>query len=63
MFFAIEPEKDVQRPDVEPQQKCATLKRGLLRLLAQKSYPWLTDATCVAVAEWARGKLSADNFR
>ncbi len=38
------------------------IKRGLLRLLAQKSYPRLTDAIGVAAADWASGKLSADNF-
>jgi dihydroorotate dehydrogenase len=39
------------------------IKRGLLRLLAQKSYPRLTDATGVAAADWASGKLSEDNLR
>ncbi len=39
------------------------INRGLLRLLAQKSYPRLTDATGAAAADWASGKLSADNFQ
>jgi dihydroorotate dehydrogenase len=39
------------------------IKRGLVRLLAQYSYPRLTDATGVAAADWASGKLDADNFR
>jgi dihydroorotate dehydrogenase len=39
------------------------IKRGLVRLLAQKSYPRLADATGVAAADWASGKLNADNFR
>ena len=39
------------------------IKRGLVRLLAQKSYPWIADATGVAAADWANGKLKADNFR
>jgi dihydroorotate dehydrogenase len=39
------------------------IKRGLLRLLAQKSYPRLMDATGAAAADWASGKLNADNFR
>lgn len=39
------------------------IKRGLLRLLAQKSYPRLTDATGAAAADWASGKLSADDFQ
>jgi dihydroorotate dehydrogenase len=38
------------------------IKRGLLRLLAQKSYPRLTDAIGVAARDWASGKLSADSF-
>jgi dihydroorotate dehydrogenase len=38
------------------------INRGLLRLLAQKSYPRLTDARGSAAADWASGKLSADNF-
>jgi dihydroorotate dehydrogenase len=40
-----------------------TIKRGLLRLLAQKSYPRLADATGATSADWASGKLNADNFR
>ncbi len=39
------------------------IKRGLVRLLAQHSYPRLTDATGVAAADWASGKLNAANFR
>jgi len=39
------------------------IKRGLVRLLAQNSYPRLADATGVAAADWANGKLDADNFR
>jgi dihydroorotate dehydrogenase len=39
------------------------IKRGLVRLLAQKSYPRLADATGVTAADWASGKLNADNFR
>jgi dihydroorotate dehydrogenase len=39
------------------------IKRGLIRLLSQKSYPRLADATGVAAADWASGKLTADNFR
>jgi dihydroorotate dehydrogenase len=39
------------------------IKRGLLRLLAQKSYPRLTDATGVTASDWASGRLSEDNFR
>ena len=39
------------------------IKYGLLRLLAQKSYPRLVDATGAAAADWASGKLSANNFR
>ncbi|MGH6851672.1 MAG: quinone-dependent dihydroorotate dehydrogenase [Methylocella sp.] len=39
------------------------VKRGLLRLLAQHSYPRLADATGAAAADWATGKLTADNFR
>jgi dihydroorotate dehydrogenase len=41
----------------------AEIKRGLVRLLAQKSYPRLADATGAAAADWASGKLDADNFR
>ncbi|MGH6936436.1 MAG: quinone-dependent dihydroorotate dehydrogenase [Methylocella sp.] len=39
------------------------IKRGLVRLLAQNSYPRLADATGVAAADWSSGKLNADNFR
>ncbi|MCI0468354.1 MAG: quinone-dependent dihydroorotate dehydrogenase [Beijerinckiaceae bacterium] len=39
------------------------IKSGLIRLLDQKSYPRLTDATGAAAADWASGKLNADNFR
>jgi dihydroorotate dehydrogenase len=39
------------------------IKSGLVRLLAQKSYPRLADATGAAAADWASGKLNADNFR
>jgi dihydroorotate dehydrogenase len=39
------------------------IKRGLVRILVQKSYPRLADATGVAAADWASGKLNADNFR
>jgi dihydroorotate dehydrogenase len=39
------------------------IKRGLVRLLAQSSYPRLADATGAAAADWANGKLNADNFR
>ncbi|SRR5579875_343294 len=40
-----------------------TIKRGLLRLLDEKSYQRLTDATGAAAADWASGKPCADNFR
>ena len=39
------------------------IKRGLIRLLAQSSYPRLADATGAAAVDWASGKLDADNFR
>jgi dihydroorotate dehydrogenase len=39
------------------------IKRGLVRLLGQNSYPRLADATGAAAADWANGKLNADNFR
>ncbi|MGA7385740.1 MAG: quinone-dependent dihydroorotate dehydrogenase [Methylocella sp.] len=39
------------------------IKCGLVRLLAQHSYPRLADATGAAAADWASGKLNADNFR
>ncbi|MGH6813587.1 MAG: quinone-dependent dihydroorotate dehydrogenase [Methylocella sp.] len=39
------------------------IKHGLVRLLAQDSYPRLADATGAAAADWASGKLNADNFR
>src|SRR5580704_14398407 len=41
----------------------AEIKRGLVCLLAQKSYPRLADGTGAAAADWASGKLNADNFR
>lgn len=40
-----------------------TIKSRLLRLIAQKSYPRLGDATGAAAADWASGKLNASNFR
>jgi dihydroorotate dehydrogenase len=40
----------------------SNINRGLLRLLAQKTYLRLTDARGIAAADWASGKLSADNF-
>jgi len=39
------------------------IKRGLVRFLAQNSYPRLADVTGAAAADWASGKLNADNFR
>jgi dihydroorotate dehydrogenase len=39
------------------------IKRGLVCLFTQKSYPRLADATGAAAADWASGKLNADNFR
>ncbi|MGI8569340.1 MAG: quinone-dependent dihydroorotate dehydrogenase [Methylocella sp.] len=39
------------------------IKRGLVHLLAQNSYPRLADATGAVAADWASGKLNADNFR
>ena len=39
------------------------IKRGLVRLLAQNSYPRLAEATGAAAVDWASGKLNADNFR
>jgi dihydroorotate dehydrogenase len=41
----------------------STIKCGLVRLLAQKSYLRLADATGAAAADWASGKLSTDNLR
>ncbi|HET6376063.1 MAG TPA: dihydroorotate dehydrogenase (quinone), partial [Methylocella sp.] len=38
------------------------INRGLARLIAEKSYPRLSDATGVAAEDWASGKLNADNF-
>ncbi|MGH6837359.1 MAG: quinone-dependent dihydroorotate dehydrogenase [Methylocella sp.] len=38
------------------------IKRGLGPLLAQHSYPRLADVTGAAAADWASGKLDADNF-
>jgi dihydroorotate dehydrogenase len=40
----------------------ATIKRGLLQRLTQKSYPRLADAIGAAAVDWANGKLNADNF-
>ena len=39
------------------------INSGLVRLLAQKSYPRLADAIGATAADWASGKLNADNFR
>ncbi len=39
------------------------INSGLVRLLAQNSYPRLADAIGAAAADWASGKLNADNFR
>ncbi|WP_051335326.1 quinone-dependent dihydroorotate dehydrogenase [Methylocapsa acidiphila] len=39
------------------------IKRGLLSLMAQKSYPRLADAIGVAASDWASGKVSADKTR
>ncbi|WOJ88809.1 quinone-dependent dihydroorotate dehydrogenase [Methylocapsa polymorpha] len=39
------------------------IKRGLLRLIVQKSYPRLADAIGSAASDWASGKVSSDNFR
>src|SRR3984893_12386010 len=39
------------------------INNGLVRLLAQKSYPRLADAIGATAADWANGKLNADNFR
>ncbi|MCI0465449.1 MAG: quinone-dependent dihydroorotate dehydrogenase [Beijerinckiaceae bacterium] len=39
------------------------IKQGLLRLIEQKSYPRIADAAGAAAADWASGKLNADNFR
>jgi dihydroorotate dehydrogenase len=41
----------------------AEIKRGLLRLIAQKSYPRHADAIGSAASDWASGKVSADSFR
>ncbi len=41
----------------------SAIKRGLVRLLSEKSYPRITDATGAAASDWASGKLNADNFR
>lgn len=41
----------------------AEIKRGLLRLIAQKSYPRLADAIGSAASDWASGKVAADNSR
>ncbi|MGQ0446212.1 MAG: dihydroorotate dehydrogenase (quinone), partial [Beijerinckiaceae bacterium] len=39
------------------------IKHGLVRLLAQNSYPRLAEVTGAGAADWASGKLNADNFR
>lgn len=39
------------------------INRGLLRLLEKKSYRRLSEVTGTAAADWASGKLSADNVR
>lgn len=39
------------------------IKRGLLGLIAQKSYTRLQDATGAAATDWASGKVAAVNFR
>jgi dihydroorotate dehydrogenase len=39
------------------------INRGLLRLLKERSYRRLSDATGAAAVDWASGKLSADNVR
>lgn len=39
------------------------IKSGLLRLLAQKSYPRISDATGARAADWASGRPSADSLR
>lgn len=39
------------------------IKRGLIRLISQKSYPRIADATGAAASDWASGKLNTDNFR
>jgi dihydroorotate dehydrogenase len=39
------------------------IKSGLVRLLAAKSYPRISAAIGVMAADWASGKLTADNFR
>jgi dihydroorotate dehydrogenase len=41
----------------------ATIKRGLLQRLEQKSHPRLADVIGVTAPDWASGKLNADNFR
>lgn len=38
------------------------INRGLVSLIAEKSYPRLAGAIGVAAADWASGKLNADNF-
>jgi dihydroorotate dehydrogenase len=40
-----------------------TIKSGLLRLLEQKSYSRSAAATGASAADWASGRLAADNFR
>jgi dihydroorotate dehydrogenase len=39
------------------------IKAGLVRLLAAKSYPRISAAIGVTAADWASGKLIADDFR
>lgn len=39
------------------------IKRELVPLLAQKTYPRLADAIGSAATDWASGKLNADNFQ
>jgi dihydroorotate dehydrogenase len=39
------------------------IKSGLIRLLEQKSYSQISAATGVSAADWASGRLTADNFR
>lgn len=41
----------------------AEIKRGLIQCLQQKSYPRLSAAIGAAAADWAGGKVAADNFR
>ncbi|WP_280948992.1 quinone-dependent dihydroorotate dehydrogenase [Methylocapsa aurea] len=41
----------------------AEIKRGLLRLIEQKSYPRLVDAIGSGAGDWASGKAAADSIR